>query len=463
MRYSIRTNLVLTYLAIAILTASLIYLLIRLTSDQRLKTLLLEQQISEIVDEVATWYEAEGGWDHFGEYFKALHPLTPESRPNPLGQPVQKPLTPRRGRHGVIDDQKRVLIRFLDFSDREIVPDAYLVNAVAVVVDGVTVAWVVPDDESGISLQSEELIYLRRTDQVLLIATTIAVCGALLIGYGFASLLLRPIHNLIKASEAMARGDLKQEIGIHLNDELGQLTASFNMMSHEVTKANQRRRQMVADITHDLSTPLQIIAGYIEVIQDETLEATPERIAIIATEIEHLRRLVNDLDLLVQTDSKTLSLTLEPIDFAEYLPKVVKKYAPLARAKSIELTLEPLSALPSVQGDRERLTQVIGNLITNALRHTPESGLIQVIAQYDQNRVHLHVRDTGSGIAPNDLPFIFDRFYQADPSRNTSGKMGLGLAISKALVEAMNGHISVESGYIGQGAMFTVSLPLYIG
>jgi len=282
-----------------------------------------------------------------------------------------------------------------------------------------------------------------------------------LIGYGFASLLLRPIHNLIKASEAMARGDLKQEIEIHLNDELGQLTASFNMMSHEVTKSNQRRRQMVADITHDLSTPLQIIAGYIEIIQDETLEATPERIGIIAAEIEHLRHLVNDLDLLVQTDSKTLTLSLEPIDLAEYLPQVVKKYTPLAQAQAIELTLAPLSNLPSVQGDRERLSQVIGNLITNALRHTPAAGLIHISAQDGRGRVLLQVRDTGSGIAPDDLPFIFDRFYQADPSRNASGKMGLGLAISKGLVEAMNGTISVESGYIGQGAVFTISLPLY--
>lgn len=470
MNKSLRSKLVLSYFAIAILTALLIYLLIRLTSDQRLKALVLKQQISEVHAEVTLWYETEHSWEGFERYFMALHPpgnptiSGQEGGERPLRQPPPSTQPPSRlrGKHGILDAEKHVLIRYLNFNPGELVPEALLGKAIAVVVDGETVGWVVPDDETGISLEAEERIYLQRTNKILLIAGAIGVIGAVLTGLGFAQLLLRPIYALTKASQAMARGDLKQQVPLYSQDELGQLAASFNAMSHDVARANQQRRQLTANIAHDLSTPLQTISGYVETFIDGSLAMTPERMGVIAAELEHLRHLINDLDLLAQSDTNTLSLALEPVALDEYLPQIAAKFMPLAAAQSVTLQVKtPATPLPPVQADRARLAQVLGNVLTNALRYTPQRGTIHILTQMTAtNQVQITVHDSGVGIAPEQLPFIFDRFYQVDESRSDAGKMGLGLAISKALVEAMGGKIAAESTGSNQGATFTISLPI---
>ena len=199
-----------------------------------------------------------------------------------------------------------------------------------------------------------------------------------------------------------------------------------------------------------------------DVARGDQLAATPERIDIIAAETEHLRRLINDLDILAQTDINTLSLNLEEVTLAEYLPQIAAKFAPSAAAKSVTLQLDPPSeALPPVRIDRERLAQVMGNVLTNALRHTPTEGTIRVTAKAVCHQVQLQVFDSGVGIAAAELPFVFDRFYQTDRSRSDKGKMGLGLAISKALVEAMGGEISAKSNGYNQGTTFTIALPTW--
>ena len=287
MSTSLRTRLILSYLAIALLTATLIYLLIRLTSDQRLKTLVLEQQISEIEEQVAAWYQLEGGWSGFDIYFLSLHP--PKAlRQNSDGDRRTRP----DGAHGILDADRRVLIRYLDFRPGEVVPVALLADALPVEVDGATVGWIVPADRAGISLAGEESIYLQRTNQVVLVAGFVGVGVALVMGLGLARVLLRPIDALTQASERIALGDLNQRVPVYQQDELGKLASSFNSMSHEIALAHQRRRQLTADIAHDLSTPLHIISGYVEAIQDGELAPTAERMDIIAAELDHLRHLI---------------------------------------------------------------------------------------------------------------------------------------------------------------------------
>ncbi len=232
-------------------------------------------------------------------------------------------------------------------------------------------------------------------------------------------------------------------------------------MSNEIALANQRRRQLTADIAHDLSTPLQIVSGYIEAIQDGDLAPTAERMATIATELDHLRHLIQDLDLLAQTDTKTLRLQIEPLDLADFLPQTVASFKSLATERQIDLALNRLpSRLPTVQADRERLSQVLGNILNNALRHTPAGGSIAVNVARREASVQIGVRDSGEGISAETLPFIFDRFYQTDQQRSSTGKMGLGLAISKGLVEAMGGQISAESSGQNRGTTFVVTLPI---
>lgn len=453
---SLRTRLILSYLVIALLTATLIYLLIRATSDQRLKTLVLEQQISEMEEQVTAWYALEGSWEGFESYFKALHP------PNAiLAGSDGDPRTPPDGAHGIVAADGEVLIRFRDFRPGERVPDAILVDALPIVVEQQMVGYIVPDDQTGISLAGEERVYLQRTNQVVLVAGAIGIGVALVMGLGLARVLLRPITALTQASERMAQGDLKQQVPVYQQDELGKLASSFNSMSHEIALANQRRRQLTADIAHDLSTPLQIASGYVEAIQDGDLAPTAERMAIIATELDHLRHLIEDLDLLAQTDTKSLTLQIEPLDLADFLPQTVASYESLAADRQIDLSLSKLlAALPIVRADRERLTQVLGNILNNALRHTPAGGTIDVDVAQDEDSAKIAVRDSGEGISAENLPRVFDRFYQTDQQRSRAGKMGLGLAISKGLVEAMGGGISAESQGHNRGTTFVVTLPI---
>ncbi len=456
MQNSLRTRLILSYLAIALLTATMIYVLIRATSDQRIKTLVLEQQISEMEEQVTAWYALEGNWDGFEAYFKALHP--PDAI---LAGSDSDRRTPPDGAHGIVAADGEVLIRFRNFRPGERVPDAFLVDALPVVADGQTVGYIVPDDQTGISLAGEERVYLQRTNQVVFIAGAISVGVALVMGLGLARVLLRPITALTQASERMAQGDLEQRVPVYQQDELGKLATSFNSMSHEIALANQRRRQLTADITHDLSTPLQIASGYVEAIQDGDLAPTAERMAIIATELDHLRHLIEDLDLLAQTDTKTLKLQIEPLNLTDFLPQAVASFKPLAAERQIKLSLNNLpTPLLFVRADRGRLTQVLGNILNNALRHTPAGGSIDVNVAWDEESAKVAVRDSGVGISAENLPRIFDRFYQTDEQRSRAGKMGLGLTISKGLVEAMGGGILVKSRGHNRGTTFVVTLPI---
>ncbi|MEM7798257.1 MAG: ATP-binding protein [Chloroflexota bacterium] len=270
---------------------------------------------------------------------------------------------------------------------------------------------------------------------------------------------MHPIQELTAATEAMATGDLKQHVPIRSEDELGRLARSFNQMSADLAEATRQRRQMTADIAHDLGTPLQIISGYVESMTDGTLAPTMDRLGLISAEIEHLRRLIEDLDLLSQTDTQSLRLQMQPIDTATFLEQIALSFTPIAKPEGVQLKTNIGDTLPVIEADQERLMQVMGNLLSNALRYTPGGERIIISGQRQDDQVVLQVKDHGAGIAPEDLPYIFERFYRADTSRTEGGKMGLGLAISKALVEAMNGAISAHSQGVGQGTTLTVSFP----
>lgn len=459
MNNSLRAKLVLSYLTIALLTAAFIFLLIRLTSNQRLEQFVLEQELSELHDEVASWYEIERDWDGFRQYFLALHPPPPRSQ-SADGE-ARNGGRSSRGNHGIVDAELRLLNNYLNFDRGEFLPEALLVDGMPVIVEGETIAWIVPDDATGISLQSEEQVFLESTNRILLIASSAAVGASLLIGFGLASVIIRPIRALTLASEQMAQGKLKQQVEIGSKDEIGRLATSFNSMSHEITLADERRRQLTANIAHDLGTPVHIALGYLEMIQSGTRPATAEQLTVIESELNHLKRLIKDLDVLAQADTKTLHLDIAPVSLQETLSYVIASFTPIAEEQSLELILKPLpQALPAIKADDERLVQVLGNIVSNGIRFTPAGGTVELSAEQVGSSVCIYVRDNGAGIAPESLPYVFDRFYQADQSRGRSGKMGLGLAISKELVEAMGGKITAESS-VNQGTTITICVPSF--
>jgi two-component system sensor histidine kinase BaeS len=282
---------------------------------------------------------------------------------------------------------------------------------------------------------------------------------ALILIAALARTLTRPLHELTTATRAMAAGRLDQQVTVRSRDEIGALAASFNHMSADLARASHLRKQMTADLAHDLRTPLSILGGYTEGLKDGRFQPTPAMYTLMHGEVEHLQRLVEDLRLLSLADAGELSLNRRAVDPAALVERTGLAYMVQAEAQGLALRVEAAENLPSIMVDTDRITQVLNNLVSNALRHT-SAGEIVLSASAANGSVRLKVSDTGNGIPQDDLPFVFDRFYRADKSRKRTddNSSGLGLAIAKAFVEAHDGVISVES-LPGRGTTFTITFP----
>ncbi len=268
----------------------------------------------------------------------------------------------------------------------------------------------------------------------------------------------RPLKQLTLAARRFADGHLSERVQIQSRDEIGQLGNAFNEMAQSLEKSEEARRQMIADIAHELRTPLSTIQGNLEALLDGVYATTPERIEAIHAKTLMLGRLINDLQELSLAEAGELSLEKHPTDLAWLVARLQDQVQPQCDEKEITLLVETPSIL-SIAIDRERIEQILLNLLSNALRYTERGGQVRMSVQPGETEIHISVADTGKGIAPEDLPHIFERFYRGDKSRSrSSGGAGLGLAIAKRLVELHGGRIWAESK-LGQGTTFTFSLP----
>jgi signal transduction histidine kinase len=312
-------------------------------------------------------------------------------------------------------------------------------------------------------LNSREELFLTRINWALLYAALGATLIALVLGLFLARTLTRPLRELKAASQAMAQGDLEQQVAVRSRDELGELAAAFNQMSAELARANRARRQMTADIAHDLRTPLTVIKGYAEALWNGDLPPAAATFETVYQEAEHLSHLVEDLRTLSLVDAGKLTLHRQAVQSRAILERTAAAHLPQAQQSGITLGVDVAADLSPIHADPERLVQVLGNLVGNALRYTLEGGHVTLAARQQAGGIRLTVQDTGAGIDPADLPRIFDRFYRGDDARETDeGESGLGLAIAKSLVEAHGGSISVTSTP-GEGSTFAIILPCVPG
>jgi signal transduction histidine kinase len=298
--------------------------------------------------------------------------------------------------------------------------------------------------------------FLDAANRALIWASALVSAVALVSAAVLSRQLVGPLRELTAASEAMAAGDLSQRVEVHTKDEVEELAHAFNEMARDLEAAEVQRQQMTADIAHELRNPLSVIRGNLEAMLDGVYPADVEHLGPIYEETILLQRLVQDLRLLSLADAGQLALVLTEVDLVALLSAIVDSVQAVADDQGIEIQLDLPQEPLVVEGDADRLRQVVGNLVSNALRYTPAGGRVMLRAWKADGQAGIQVSDTGPGIAPEDLPHVFDRFYRAGTARDrASGGSGLGLAIARALVEAHGGEIGAAS-VPGEGATFTI-------
>jgi len=327
-------------------------------------------------------------------------------------------------------------------------------------VDDQVVGWLLYDEIVGPwAPGTTEWDFLEKVRDTIWLSAASATAAALLLGVLLARAIARPVHELTAATRAVAGGELGHQVTVRSRDDLGELARSFNRMSADLARSSKLRRQMTVDIAHDLRTPLSIVLGYTEALNDGKLPGTAEMYEAMHGEAQHLQRLIDDLRTLSLADAGELPLTRLQIAPHTLLERTASAYR--VRAEQEEITLQVTAApdLPPLNVDLDRMAQVLRNLIDNALRHTQPGGQITLAAEPAAGAVHLCVRDNGADISPEDLPYVFERFYRGDKARQQQeSASGLGLAIAKSLVEAHGGSISVES-IVDKGTSFTLAIP----
>ncbi len=273
--------------------------------------------------------------------------------------------------------------------------------------------------------------------------------------------MLAPVRELSSAARLLGRGDTSQRVSAKGRDEVAELGRAFNSMASDLERAEEQRKILMADIAHELRTPLSNVQGYLEAIKDGLLQPDSRTVDTVHGQVMHLSRLVEDLRLLALAEAGDLPLHRQPGSLVDVLQRSMDAVKPRADAKGVEVSLEAHGELPHVEMDSMRIAQVMGNLLENAINYTPQGGAVTVTASLSGARTaRVSVSDTGMGIPADDLDNIFERFYRVDPSRTrATGAAGLGLTIAKGLVEAHGGAIYAESS-LGQGSRFTFDLPL---
>ena len=435
-------KLTLAFLVISLLAIGLAAIFIQGRIASEFNRYLEGQQQNDFALAVSSYYQANNTFNGVDTYLRENQLLPPLNEVNPPPQP-----------YVLVDSKRVVIVASAPYVIGEKMKQGELDKGIPIEQNGQIVGTVISTGQPLVRKPIDQK-YIDQINQALWIAALGGMLIALILGLLIARSFTHPISELTHATREMAQGKLSQQIPVRSKDELGELAQSFNQMSADLTKANQARKQMTADIAHDLRNPLTVISGYLESLQDGKLKPTPERFVVMQAEVTHLLRLVEDLRILSLADSGELKLHREPTSIAELLNRVADAYRHRAEQKMIILNVEANSSLPEINLDPTRMEQVLGNIVSNALRYTPEGGKIQLSAKQIEGSLTVSVIDNGSGIPADILPHIFERSYRGDESRSGS-ESGLGLAIAKSIVELHGGIIHAASDQNGTHFLIT--------
>jgi signal transduction histidine kinase len=445
---SITIKLLLAFLAMSMLSVLLIVVSARWLTEREFRSYLFTQNRNALITELTNYYSKNGNWNGVDAALQAP------------GQAAPPRLFSGGGRFfSLVDGSNHVVLAGIGDNVGDQLPKSVIQSGNPIKVNGIVVGTVVTRQPS-INVNPAETDFLNHVLQVITLSAVGVVIVGMLLAFLFSRSLTRPIRELTAATHAVSAGQLKQEVPVRSHDELGELAASFNRMNSALVRSTELRRQMTADIAHELRTPVSVIMGHAEAVHDGVLAPSLESFEIIRDEVERLDGLIEDLRTLSRADAGELPIEFQPVSTARLMEKVQAMHKQNAARKNIAVELQVDPDLPDISADPGRMVQVVSNLVDNALLYTPEGGNIWMSARRAGECVEIRVQDSGPGIAENELQLVFERFYRSDPSRqrNAAGS-GLGLAIAKSIVEKHNGRIWAESKP-GDGTTIVIQLPI---
>jgi signal transduction histidine kinase len=315
-----------------------------------------------------------------------------------------------------------------------------------------------PGDPAGQAMDAATLAAFQDAVRTALLAAfAIALVAAVIVALALSSRIATPVTRLVAAARRVAAGHYAERVPESGEGEIAELAETFNAMAGSLEATERRRLELVGDVAHELRTPLATLDGYLEGLQDGVVDPSAATWTLLRLETGRLKRLVDDLSQLWRAEARQLPLTTEAIDVSALVNDVVEQFR--SQAGALIITSDVTTGL-SVRADRDRLAQVLGNYLSNAIRYSPDGAVIAVSARRAEGEVTVAVRDHGPGLTPDQRNHVFERFYRIDPSRSRAlGGSGIGLAIVRALVDAMGGRAWAESDGPGTGSTFLVALP----
>ena len=436
------TKLILAFLLVSLFSTAIIVGFTRFATNREFDKFVNNQYQADLVDELAAYHQENQTWEGIENLYDRGHDG---------GRPLF---------FSIADPNGIIVVAGMNNHPGEIVRPNEFNAGTPIQVNGETVGILLfnaPPDKNP--LEDE---FIRRLSQSIYLSAIGTILIAFILGAILSRTITRPIRELTKATHEMAGGKFGQQVPVRSRDEIGELASSFNKMNDDLARSFNLRKQMTADIAHELRTPLSLIIGHAEAVHDGVLPASKENFEIIREEAERLEQLVNDLRTLSLADAGELSVDFQPVEINKLLSDIQSHYLVPFNQKRITLDLEPASVILRANLDPIRFSQVLMNILDNALRYTPEEGRVLISTKQNGDQVEITIQDSGDGVTSEDAAHLFDRFYRADASRtrdSEAGGSGLGLAIAKSIVEMHKGKIWAESEK-GKGLKVIIQLPL---
>ncbi|MFZ5808749.1 MAG: sensor histidine kinase [Chloroflexota bacterium] len=459
-----RTKLILAFALVVLVSVAGVVILARFSTAGEVRAFMFPGGMisaQELTQSLADYYQQKGSWQGVESLLKVS---------GGGGQGWGYGANRAGGMHGmggmmgqrvrVADADGKVVYDSAGFTGADLL-SSEMESAQEIRLDGKLVGYLILEGGMGFT-RADESRLVTRLSRAALLAGVISGMVALVVALFLAYQLVRPVRALTVASERLAKGDLSQRVQVKGNDELSLLGKTFNLMAASLQRAEEARKAMTADIAHELRNPLAVQRANLEAMIDGVYPLSVENLQPVVEQNELLTRLVEDLRTLAMADAGQLSLEKVPTHLMNICERVIESVRPQLEGRGIKIewiTLEHSPNFDLVQGDPQRLEQILGNILSNAQRYTPSGGRIELMLTEEGDSLCVRVRDSGPGIPEESLPYIFDRFYRVDRARSRAeGGSGLGLAIARQLAEAHGGSLTAENAREG-GAEFTLRLP----